>query len=238
MSQTQDLEDLFDTIAAATAAGNANAGEHHGFGTVELFCESDDAKNVVSSVGHMARSLHDALRDLGLNKEVGKAASSIPDARDRLNYVANMTQQAADKVLTATEAAQPVVASMREETSLLVNEWSRLATMTPDELRSLVARNCAYLSGSVDQLGEVNNHLVDIMMAQDFQDLTGQVIKKIIVITTDMEEKLLSILLEHAPAEFKEEIGVLNGPVINSIGRADVVTSQDQVDDLLESMGF
>ena len=77
-------------------------------------------------------------------------------------------------------------------------------------------------------------------MAQDFQDLTGQVIKKIIELTQNMEQQLLSLLLENAPASVKAEINnsLLNGPVINAQGRSDVVTSQDQVDDLLESLGF
>jgi chemotaxis protein CheZ len=81
---------------------------------------------------------------------------------------------------------------------------------------------------------------MEIMMAQDFQDLTGQVIKKIIEVTKTMEQQLVTLLLESAPPEVKAEFdtGLLNGPVINAAGRSDVVTNQDQVDDLLESLGF
>ena len=78
------------------------------------------------------------------------------------------------------------------------------------------------------------------MMAQDFQDLTGQVIKKVVELAQRMEQQLLSVLLESMPAEVRVEApeGLLNGPVINAEGRTDVVTSQTQVDDLLESLGF
>jgi chemotaxis protein CheZ len=78
------------------------------------------------------------------------------------------------------------------------------------------------------------------MMAQDFQDLTGQVIKRIIAITKEMEQQLLMLLVDHAPAVAKADLSVslLNGPVINPAGRSDVVTSQDQVDELLASLGF
>src|SRR5450830_408499 len=50
---------------------------------------------VLSRIGHMTRALHDSLRGLGLDKLIEKAASDIPDARDRLDYVARMSEQAA-----------------------------------------------------------------------------------------------------------------------------------------------
>jgi len=98
----------------------------------------------------------------------------------------------------------------------------------------------AFLEVIPRQTKATNAYLLEIMMAQDFQDLTGQVIKKIIEVTQQMEQQLLSLLLENAlPTDKKIEYsGLLNGPVIKPVGRADVVTSQDQVDDLLESLGF
>jgi len=98
----------------------------------------------------------------------------------------------------------------------------------------------AFLHEVPRQTKATNSHLMEIMMAQDFQDLTGQVIKKIIEVTKNMEQQLVSLLLENAPASVKAEFdaGLLNGPVINAAGRTDVVTNQDQVDDLLESLGF
>jgi chemotaxis protein CheZ len=98
----------------------------------------------------------------------------------------------------------------------------------------------AFLHEVPKQTKATNAHLMDIMMAQDFQDLTGQVIKKIIEVTKNMEQQLVALLLENAPPSVKAEFdaGLLNGPVINAAGRTDVVTNQDQVDDLLESLGF
>ena len=75
-------------------------------------------------------------------------------------------------------------------------------------------------------------------MAQDFQDLTGQVIKKVMEVTQSLEKQLLELLVHNAPASVKLDTSLLNGPVINAAGRSDVVTSQTQVDDLLESLGF
>jgi len=235
---SDDLESLFDSIVAAnvaennppSAASSAVAGN-----------EADSGK-VINQIGHMARTLHDTLRELGLNKEIEKAASSIPDARDRLNYVATLTQQAAEKVLNATDAAQPILEKVEVESHRLAGQWQLLFEKKLDvaQFKNLVMQTQAFLHEVPKQTKATNGHLMEIMMAQDFQDLTGQVIKKIIEVTKQMEQQLVSLLLENAPASVKAEFdaGLLNGPVINAAGRTDVVTSQDQVDDLLESLGF
>ena len=171
-------------------------------------------------------------------KEIEKAASSIPDARDRLNYVATLTQQAAERVLNATEAAQPLVENMGAEAQRLGRQWTLLfdKQLTVDDFKLLVMQTQAYLDFVPKQTKTTNTYLMEIMMAQDFQDLTGQVIKKIIDLTQNMETQLLALLLENAP-ELKCETGGLAGPVIHSAS-VNVLTGQDQVDDLLESLGF
>jgi chemotaxis protein CheZ len=231
---SDDLEALFDSIVAANATETA-ANETHP-------AEAADTSKVINQIGQMARTLHDTLRELGLQKEIEKAASTIPDARDRLNYVATLTQQAAERVLNATEAAQPVVEKMEVEAHRLSKQWELLfeKKLDVEQFKNLVTQTHAFLYEVPKQTKATNAYLMEIMMAQDFQDLTGQVIKKIIEVTQNMEQQLLAVLLENAPASLKAELntGLLNGPVVNPQGRTDVVTSQDQVDELLESLGF
>jgi len=227
---SDDLESLFDSIVAAN--------------TDEITHTEDisETGKVINHIGHMARTLHNTLRELGLNKEIEKAASSIPDARDRLNYVATLTQQAAEKVLNATDAAQPILEKVEVESHRLAGQWQMLfeKKLDVEQFKNLVMQTQAFLQEVPKQTKATNGYLMEIMMAQDFQDLTGQVIKKIIAVTTTMEQQLVSLLLENAPADVRAdyETGLLNGPVINAAGRTDVVTNQDQVDDLLESLGF
>lgn len=236
-NDSEDLEALFDSIIAA----NSDESRATPAKVIPLNTETESSK-VIVQVGQMARKLHDTLRELGLNKEIEKAASTIPDARDRLNYVATLTQQAAERVLNATEAAQPVVEKVGEESHRLAQQWDLLFQKKLDvrQFKDLVTQTHAHLYHIPKQAKETNAYLMDIMMAQDFQDLTGQVIKKIIQLTQEMEQQLLAVLLENAPPAVRDEInsGLLNGPVVNAKGRSDVVTSQDQVDDLLESLGF
>ncbi|MDO8208092.1 MAG: protein phosphatase CheZ [Gallionella sp.] len=232
--ECDDLESLFDSIVAA----NVSEEPQEPAQKAEVTVSSD---KVLNQLGQMTRTLHDTLRELGLNKEIEKAASSIPDARDRLNYVATLTQQAAERVLNATEAAQPLVQNMEEEAHRLGGQWTMLfdRQLNVDQFRTLVTQTQAFLEIVPKQTKMTNTYLMEIMMAQDFQDLTGQVIKKIIELTQSMEKQLLALLLDNAPPAIRAEFdtGLLNGPVINPHAK-NVVTSQDQVDDLLESLGF
>jgi chemotaxis protein CheZ len=198
---------------------------------------------VLSRIGHMTRALHENLRGLGLDKLIEKAASDIPDARDRLDYVARLSEQAARKVLDATDAASPLQDRIDASAADLSGQWQALLDANPGaspEWRALAERTIASLGASREAAAATRGHLMDIMMAQDFQDLTGQVIGKITAIAQTLEQQLVQVLVDFAPAEVRREFdsGLINGPQINPEGNAEVVANQGQVDDLLDSLGF
>ena len=233
---SDDLEALFDSIVSANNEAEAPVK------AIPAGDASNPADKVINTIGHMTRSLHDSLRELGYDKNLEKAASSIPDARDRLNYVATLTEKAAERVLNATDAAQPVVEKIEVEAQRLAREWQKLfdKQLDVEQFKSLSMQTHAFLVDVPKQTKATNAYLMEIMMAQDFQDLTGQVIKKIVSVTQQMEKQLVELLIENPPSTANPDAyaGMLNCPVINAAGRSDVVTSQDQVDELLESLGF
>lgn len=233
---SDDLEALFDSIVSASNEQDIPSKASLAAG------EGKPTDKVINQIGQMTRSLHDTLHDLGYDKNLERAASSIPDARDRLNYVAVMTEQAAERVLNATEAAQPVVEKIEVESQRLAREWQKLFDnqLDVEQFKNLAKQTQAFLIEVPKQTKATNGYLMEIMMAQDFQDLTGQVIKKIVDVTQQLEKQLVELLVENPPSTANPDAyaGLLNGPVVNAAGRTDVVTSQDQVDDLLESLGF
>ena len=253
-ADSEDLESLFDSIAAAAHAPAAPvlvAPVATAANTVPVIgivpTTSDgaatacDADEVISRIGKMTRSLHEGLRELGYDKVLESAASSMPDARDRLSYVASMTEQAAQRALTAIEAAKPIQDGLASGAEALRGRWDKLYAAQPgvDDFKALVGETREFLGQVPDRARATNAQLNEIMMAQDFQDLTGQVIKKINQMVHQLESQMLGLLLDNVPPEKRvENSGLLNGPVINSGGGADVVTSQQQVDDLLGSLGF
>jgi chemotaxis protein CheZ len=228
-NDTPELESLFDSIAQAVSHEDAET-------------EGECSERVFSQLGQMTRGLHNLLRELGYDKALADVTNAMPDNRDRLNYIAAMTAQAAERTLNAAEAAQPLLNQLGSAAKDLAGKWDKLfdKQLGVAEFKNLVHDTRTYLTDVPQRTEATNTQLMEIIMAQDFQDLTGQVIKKVLEAAQNLESQLLSLLIEATPEEKRQTVdpGLLNGPVINAAGRSDVVTSQEQVDDLLESLGF
>lgn len=223
-----------------------------GTSTPSLACdERPAADEVYQRIGHLTRTLHNALRELGYDKELLGTREQLPDARDRLAYIARVTGDAAEKVLNAVDRARGVQEELTRQAGDLHRRWQAVATFaaagpgraTPAG-RQLVDETCEFFAGVEAQADRTNAILTDIMMAQDFHDLTGQVIRKVVALAQTMEEQLVRLLIETTPPEQRAKVEsahvapALGGPVVNPEGRTDVVTDQAQVDDLLASLGF
>lgn len=204
--------------------------------------DGEQAERMLVRIGQLTRMLRDNLRELGLDKQLEQAAEAIPDARDRLNYVATMTEQAAERTLNAIDIAKPIQETLAKQAAELDTRWAAWfgTPLALDDARRLVNDTRAYLRSVPEQAQATNSQLLEILMAQDFQDLTGQVIKKIMEVVRTIEHQLLQVLLDNLPPEMRREADsqLLNGPQINPEGKADVVADQGQVDDLLASLGF
>ncbi len=169
-------------------------------------------------------------------------ARQIPDARQRLTYIVQMTEQAAAKVLNATDIAKPLQDELLAGAQAMSSRWDRMFAnqLSVEEFKSLAADTRAYFQQAPAKITKTNDQLTEIMMAQDFQDLTGQVIRKVVDMVQNLEAQLLQVLIETMPEERKVEVstGLMNGPGDQRRRASDVVTSQEQVDELLESLGF
>lgn len=194
----------------------------------------------LARVGQMTRSLHDNLRGLGFDRLLEQAANDMPDARDRLEYVAMLTEQAAQRVLDATEIANPMQDAIDEGAASLAAQWQAVMAgpFSEGDYRAMAEKTQLYLDLTRQNVRLTKQQLLDIMMAQDFRDLTGQVIKRMTELAHGIERQLVQLLVDYAPPQAKrEDTGLLNGPQINPMGK-DVIANQSQVDDLLESLGF
>ena len=189
---------------------------------------------VFVQVGTITRLLHDTLSQLGVMPQLQRAADGLPDARSRLNYIADKTANAAEKVLNTVDSAKAEQAAIAQKTrdlatALLANPVKAVASGAVlnfvQDVESATART--------------DQHLTDIMLAQDFHDLTGQVVAKVVTLANDLEASLLKLLMQVIPADQQHKVEeVLQGPVVNAEGRTDVVANQGEVDDLLASLGF
>ncbi|NDP46954.1 MAG: protein phosphatase CheZ [Sulfuriferula multivorans] len=224
------MESQFASSTVAAAAHDVASSE---------VCESD---KMLARVGHITRTLHDSLRELGFDKMLEKTAAEIPDVRERLNYVAQMTEQAAQRVLNATDTAIPLQERIDAGAEEVLNGWQAVfkAPFSEADYRDMATMTMQCLADMRNDTSATKQQLLDIMMAQDFQDLTGQVIRKVTDLAHNMEQQLVQLLIDYAPHEVKRDSGngLLNGPQMSSASKNDVVSDQGQVDDLLDSLGF
>jgi chemotaxis protein CheZ len=195
------------------------------------------APEMYQQLGQITRQLHDTLQQLGVMPRLQQSSQNLPDARSRLSYIARKTGEAAERVLTAVEQAKDEHKAIQAASKHLAQRC------TADPGRKLPAAEVLAFAAAVEGAAtRIDQQLTDIMMAQDFHDLTGQVVAKVVSVVIDLEDSLLKLLMQAAPAEPAPAApagpGHLNGPVVGASAGADVVSDQGEVDELLASLGF
>jgi len=189
---------------------------------------------VFNQLGHITRQLHDTLQHLGVMPKLQQATEGLPDARSRLSYIAKKTGEAAEKVLNSVDLAKAEHGRISEQTRAMA------ASIVADPVKAVASGSVFNFVADVEaRTAAIDQHLTDIMMAQDFHDLTGQVVARVVKLAGDLEDSLVKLLVQAVPPEQAHKVEmVLQGPVVVHEGRTDVVKDQSEVDDLLASLGF
>jgi len=217
-------------------------------------------QHIFQSIGKLTRGLHDSMKNFNVDGGVCSATNEhageceFNDASNRLNYVMELTQNAAEKTMDMVEEAAPISLSLGQEAAVLKTEWLRLRQreMTPDEFRGFYERLDKFFDVTDTSTKKLNENLQSIILEQGFQDLTGQVLKRVISLMSEVEDNLVSLVKiaaqvesvvgikpEEVKAQAEKEADIKGeGPQIKAEEREDVVGSQDEVDDLLSSLGF
>lgn len=215
-------------------------------------------RHIFNSVGQLTRGLHNAIVNFNVDAEFAAKPkdgqhSDISDATDRLQYVIRMTQEAAEKTMDRVEAAAPIAMNLGQEALILRKEWEKLRRreINKSEFADLYERMGDFLKQMNEGADLLSANLQAIILEQGFQDLTGQVLKKVIGLVTDVEKELVTLM--RIAGQVEEITGISSevtekdhkvsktdaeGPQIHAAKRDDVVNGQDDVDDLLSSLGF
>ncbi|MBQ5964237.1 protein phosphatase CheZ [Massilia sp. ZL223] len=241
-----DLESLFDQVSAATPAVVLAAAPAPAVAAAEEGPVSEAERGMFERLGGIVRLLHDSLRELGYDKALTEASSQIVDAQDRLEYVASLTEQAANKVLNTLDEGMPAQDLLSKQAKDMETRWADLFSgkLSLDEFKAL-AGDSRQFAAAVNEATEAEKaRLLEIMMAQDFQDITGQLIKKVVKITQTVEQELAQLLRDNAPADIKEKLArkeqeaAQPAPLMQGPSVPEAALDQDNVDDLLADLGF
>lgn len=194
----------------------------------------------------LTRQLHDALSAFYLDERLSRLTQNeIPDAKERLNYVITMTEQAANTTLNAVEDLLPAVENLNNQAVAFRENWQRFRAreMSVDEFRELSNKLTQYFESTEGQLEQIQKRLTEVLMAQDFQDLTGQIIRRVITLVQDLEGSMVDMIRisgghSGVRQNIEEELSVRgHGPAVPGLD-VGTVSNQDDVDSLLSSLGF
>ncbi len=249
-----DLESLFDQVSATAAPAVAAVAATAAVATVApaaaapaagAQAEEGHEGGMFERLGGIVRLLHDSLRELGYDRALTEASSQIVDAQDRLEYVATLTEQAANKVLNTLDEGMPAQDLLQKQAKDMETRWADLfeGKLSLDEFKAL-AGDSRQFAALVNEATEAERaRLLEIMMAQDFQDITGQLIKKVVKITQTVESELAQLLRDNAPPDIKEKLAkkeqpAAPAPLMQGPSVPEAALNQDNVDDLLADLGF
>ena len=199
-------------------------------------------------VGRLTRELHDSINSFMMDARLADIAQTqMPDAAERLRYVISTTEQAANTTLGAVEDSLPLADSLRSDARHLAEQWERFNSrkLSVDDFRELSAELSAFLSATQTNSEALHDKLSEVLLAQGYQDITGQIIRKVISLVDDVEGKLVELVrlsgnrpkTSSAAAVDGRDIAA-QGPAVPGVDRAEMVNGQDDVDDLLSSLGF
>jgi chemotaxis protein CheZ len=240
-----DLESLFDEVASARPAAAPAPAPAPAAAAPAEFAEAGEGeeggdKPMFERLGGIVRLLHDSLRELGYDKALTEASTQINDAQDRLEYVATLTEQAANKVLNTLDEGMPAQDVLSKQSKDMETRWAELfaGKLSLDQFKQLAGDSQAFAFAVSAATESEKARLLEIMMAQDFQDITGQLIKKVVNITKTVEHELATLLRDNAPPAVREKIAQKEVSLMSGPSAPAVALNQDNVDDLLADLGF
>lgn len=211
----------------------------------------EESAELFSEVGKLTRQLHNSLSNFQIDDRInGLMSSELPDAQSRLEYVIEETEKAANATMDAVERSMPIAEQLNQRLYSIMPEWKKLMSRQIElgEFKSLCIALDGLLTDATEDSKTLNGMLTEVLMAQGYQDLTGQVIRKVIELVKEVENHLVDMLATFGdqdqvrdkpqPSEKKDDNVKAEGPIIDAATRNDVVSDQDDVDDLLSSLGF
>lgn len=233
----------------ATLAGALAAGDE------QLFLSELDSlvqrreRTLFNDLRKLTGDLQSALDRFSVDSRlVDLAEKEVPDARQRLDHVLKLTDEAAHRTMDLVEQSGPLAERTAREAGEIAELWKkfRSRTIQVDEFRSMIDRLDAFLEASRVDMDQVRGNLSEVLMAQGYQDLSGQIIRGVMKLVSELETALVDLVrlsrtgphAVAAPAAPSDGMHRGFGPAVPGIDNGPAVSGQQDVDSLLAGLGM
>ncbi|VAW72052.1 Chemotaxis response - phosphatase CheZ [hydrothermal vent metagenome] len=226
-------------------SGDASSAQNY-FDQIAKMRDAD----LYQELGKLTRQLHESLSNFQVDEKISfLAASEIPDAKARLNHVIEMTESSANRTMNALDKAMPLSQQLEADAHKVNADWKKFRNreLSADDFRSMTKVLDDFFPKIEKSTCDINGFMTEVMMAQDFQDLTGQIITRVINLVQEVEESLVELVkisgktmsdVEQVQSISNEKEVNGHGPEVPGVEHGNTVSGQDDVDDLLSSLGF
>ena len=217
----------------------------------KLLAEIDSANQpLFQELGKLVRNLHQQIKlvSTDIPARLGEMAEhDMVSATQRLEHVVEMTEKAANVTIGFTEELMEAMAENETSDRAMLGKVDQALTidgLSPD-VKGLLEETAVNLQARLEFDASTQGKLTEVLMAQGYQDLTGQVVQKIVTLLNQLEDELLELVKVFGRAHGKKSVMedpssnvVLQGPLSEKSEKGDLKRNQDEVDDLLQSLGF
>ena len=145
--------------------------------------------SLYNEIGRLTRHLHDSLTNFNNDEKIFRLTQEdIPSAKERLKYVVDITEKAAQKTIEILEKSISISLEISQGAHDLHEEWvNRDTSEFPGSTKK-------FLLAAKDNAATLHGCLTEIMIAQEYQDISGQIIKKVIDLVQDVENNLVRLI--------------------------------------------
>jgi chemotaxis protein CheZ len=244
---TDNLKSRYGELVLSMSVA-LEAGNDDGFGAALDRIMHLREKSVYAELRRLTTHLHGALEKFRLDSRlIDIAEREVPGARHRLDHVLKLTDGAAHRTMDLVELSCPIAERISKSAADLSGRWSQVrqrereaASLT--DLRAMLERTEEFLSTTRNDSDTLRANLGQVLMAQDFQDLTGQIIRSVMSLVIELEgtlQELVRLAGDTDPSKReapRAERG--HGPAVPGLDNGSVVNEQKDVDSLLSGLGL
>lgn len=199
-------------------------------------------EGLLVNVARITHNLHKTVNEMSTDSRLAQyVTAEMPDACKRLDYVVKLTEEAAHRTLDLVDRSRVLAGNVRDAGNQLLQIQDQVMAVVPETptALSLSAQLLLLHKTVMDNAEHLGSNLSALSQAQEYQDLTGQVIKRVIKLVSEVETALLELLrasgLGNLATPRANNTSLLAGPAVPGVNEA---ANQTDADALLADLGF